>query len=281
MPHACDKILPMTDGVAIQAEQNKEQEQKKVYILLTKQTDPFSRFSSILSGSRYLHASIGFEERGTFFSFNTKRGFCIEQPAVKRQFTPCLLYSLDVTDEVYHDIEERIRRFRESTERYRFNYFGMFLAIFRMPLKIPFIYHNSYFCTMFVSELIIKSGAAKLKFKPHRYLPRHFPHEPRLKLCFEGVWGSPPKFSEDQGDLFSIPVRYAKRYVLKAGRRARVTAKVARRSANRSVRFARGKLVVARDHVFRAPGKICVICRDNLYTATRATLDAIEKWWLS
>ena len=258
-----------------------DEKQKKIYILLTKQTDPFSRFSSILSGSRYLHASIGFEERGTFFSFNTKRGFCIEQPSIKRQFVPCVLYSLDVTDEVYKDIEERIRVFQESTERYTFNYFGMFLAIFRMPLKIPLIYHNSYFCTMFVTEIISKSGAMKLRFKPYRYLPRHFPHEPKLKLCFEGVWGSPPKFSEDHGDLFSIPVIYAKRHIKKAERRTRVTVKVARRNATRTVRIARRKVVFVGNKVFQAPGALYVICRNNLYTATKKTLESLEKWWLS
>ena len=255
--------------------------QKKIYILLTKQTDPFSRFFSILSGSRYFHASIGFEERGTFFSFNTKRGFCIEQPAIKRQFTPCVLYSLDVTDEVYSDIEARIRVFRESNKHYTFSFVGMFLAIFRMPLKIPFLFVDSYFCSMFVTELIVKSGAAKLRFKPHRFLPRHFSHEPALKLCFEGVWGQPPEFSEDQGDLFTIPVRYAKRYARIAQRRARVTVKLAQRNANRTVKYARGKMIYAQKQVFSAPGRFYVICRDNLYTVTKRSREALEKWWLS
>jgi len=258
-----------------------EEKQKKIYILLTKQYDPVSRFFSILSGSRYLHASIGFEERGTFFSFNMKRGFCIEQPSKKRQFVPCLLYSLDVNDEVAKDIEERIRVFRENPKPYKFASVGMFLAIFRMPLKLPFLFMDSYFCTMFVSELIIKSGAAKLKYKPFRYLPRHFPHEPALNLCFEGVWGQPPEFSEDQGDMTTIPVRYAKRYVRMAGKRARVTAGVAKRFATRRVRIARGRVLTARDHVFRAPGQLAIICRDNIYTATKFTRDAIEKWWWS
>jgi len=258
-----------------------ETEQKKIYILLTKQTDPFSRIFGAMSGCRYFHASIGFEERGTFFSFNTKRGFCIEQPAIRKQYTPCVLYSLDVTDEIYSDIEKRINVFRESDKHYNFSYFGMFLCIFRMPLKIPFLFNNSYFCSMFVSELIVKSGAAKLKVKPHRYLPRHFPHEPKLKLCFEGVWGDPPIFSEDHGDLYSIPVRYAKRYVFKAQKRARVTVKAVRRITNRKVRFARNRMIFARNSAFRAPGRLYTICRNNLYTATKLTLETIERWWLS
>ncbi|MCL2111463.1 MAG: hypothetical protein FWH32_04300 [Clostridiales bacterium] len=267
-------------------------ESKKVYILLTKQTDPFSRIFGIMSGCRYFHASIGFEERGTFFSFNTKRGFCIEQPSIKRQFVPCMLYSLDVSDEIYDDIEERIRVFREREKPYTFSYFGMFLCIFRMPLKIPFLFNDSYFCSMFVSELIVKSGATKLKVKPHRYLPRHFPHEPNLKLCFEGVWGEPPEYSEDGGDLYSIPVRYAKRYVREAGRRAHVTVKMTRhtaaQTATRTVHFARRRAIHARDTVFRAPGKFYIICRDNLYTAkdtatkaSREAFEALERWWMS
>ena len=266
----------MVEGLA---EQGKKL--KKIYILLTKQTDPVSRVFSIMSGSRYFHASIGFEERGTFFSFNTKRGFCIEQPSIRRQYVPCALYSLDVTDEVYKDIEERIKVFRENPKPYGFASVGMFLAIFRMPLKIPFLFVNSYFCTMFVSELIIKSGAAKLKFKPYRYLPRHFSHEPDLKLCFEGVWGQPPEFSEDGGDLYTIPVRYVKRYAGKAHKRARITVKAARRDVYRRARFARSKMIYAQKQVFHAPGRFGVICRDNLYSVTKMSRDAIEKWWMS
>jgi len=257
-----------------------EEEQKKIYILLTKQTDPFSRFFGFLSGCGYFHASIGFEERGTFFSFNTKQGFCIEQPAIRGRFKPCVLYSLDVTDEVRKDIENRIRTFQEDPKPSYFAFIGMFLCIFRMPLKIPFLFMHSYFCSMFVSELIVKSGAAKLKVKPHRYLPRHFSHEPALNLCFEGVWGQPPEFSEDQGDLYTIPVRYAKRYVRIAGRQARVTVKTARRHANRRVRIARSRVLRARDRVFRTPGKVFVICRKNLYTVKKISQEAFEKLWI-
>ena len=266
----------------------KNSEQKKVYILLTKQTDVFSRVFGFMSGCRYFHASIGFEERGTFFSFNTKRGFCIEQPSIRRQHVPCVLYSLDVTDEIYHDIEERINVFREAPgKKYAFAPVGMFFAIFRMPLKIPFLFHNSYFCSMFVSELIIKSGAAKLKLKPHRYLPRHFAHEPALKLCFEGVWGEPPEFSEDQGDMFMIPVYFAKRYARLAQKRARITIKMTRRRAYRTAKFAHsrmlsahGKMVFAGSQVLNASGKLGVICRDNLYSVTKLSRDMLEKWWL-
>ena len=134
---------------------------------------------------------------------------------------------------------------------------------------------------MFVSELIVKSGAAKLKVKPHRYLPRHFSHEPSLQLCFEGVWGQPPEFSEDHGDMFMIPVHFAKRYVKQASRRTRVTVRLTRRNAYRTVRLAHNKMLYARDKVFWASGRLGVICRDNLYTVTKLTRDTLEKWLMS
>jgi len=254
---------------------------KKIYILLTKQTDPFSRVFGIMSGSKYFHASIGFEERGTFFSFNLKRGFCIEQPSIKRKYVPCMLYSIDVTDEVYKDIERRINIFRYNPKPYRFAGVGMFLAIFRMPLKLPFLFMNSYFCSMFVTELIVKSGAAKLRLKPHRFLPRHFMYEPDFKLCFEGVWGQPPEFSEEGSDLYTIPVRYVKRYAVQAHKQTRTTVRIARRTAFRNVRIARNKIKLARKRVFYASGRLGIICRDNLYTAAKVSKDTIEKWWMS
>jgi hypothetical protein len=192
-----------------------------------------------------------------------------------------MLFSISVSDEVYNDIEARISFFRDGGKKYGFSHLGMFLAILRIPLKLPLVYHNSYFCTMFVSELIVKSGAAKLKYKPFRYLPRHFSNEPGFELCFEGVWGQPPEFSEEGGNLYTIPVRYVKRYAVKAHRRVRIRVKAARRDAYRRVRVARGKMIYVRRQVFDAPGKIGVICRDNLYTGYKMSREAIEKWWYS
>ena len=192
-----------------------------------------------------------------------------------------MLYSIDVTDEVYEDIERRINVFRYNPKPYRFAGVGMFLAIFRMPLKLPFLFMNSYFCSMFVTELIVKSGAARLRLKPHRFLPRHFMYEPDLKLCFEGVWGQPPEFSEEGSDLYTIPVRYVKRYAVQAHKQTRTTVRIARRTAYRNVRIARNKIKLARKRVFYASGKLGIICRDNLYTAAKVSKETIEKWWMS
>ncbi len=65
---------------------------RMISILLTEYTDPFSRVMRIITRCRYTHASIGIGEEFTeFYSFNTKRGFCIENLLRKKRCELCSL----------------------------------------------------------------------------------------------------------------------------------------------------------------------------------------------
>jgi len=157
---------------------------RTIYILLTKYSDGLSKTIGLFTGSEYMHASIGLEDRETFFSFNTKKGFCIETPFRKPRSAPRILYRLDVPEDVYDNIAQRIQEFVNGNGRYKFNYLGTVLCILRLPLWcIPVFNNNRYFCSQFVSELLSLSGAAKLRKNPLRYLPKDFSKEPQFRPC--------------------------------------------------------------------------------------------------
>ena len=157
---------------------------KPIHILLTKYTDRLSRTIGLFAGCEYMHASIGLEDGKTFFSFNTKRGFCIETPFSKVRSSPRILYRLEVPEHVYDDISSRLQTFINGNGRYKFNYLGTILCILRLPLWcIPVLNNNRYFCSQFVSELLSLSGAAKLKKNPLRFLPKDFSKDPQFRLC--------------------------------------------------------------------------------------------------
>ena len=159
-------------------------EQKTISILLTKQFDLFSRVANFFVGGYYTHASIGLSgDEKTFFSFNTKRGFCIEKPIKKKRKNPCVLYQIQVPEQSYDDIVTRIEDFRNHANKYKYSFIGVLLCL----LHIPFQIENRYFCSQFVSELLTLSGAAKLKKKPTLYLPKHFSDEPQFMLSYKGT----------------------------------------------------------------------------------------------
>ena len=79
---------------------------KSIYILLTNFHDGGSTLLSMITGNKYTHASIGFEEDiNTFYSFVYK-GFLVEK--ISRYIKPstqdcdCRLYKLDVRKRVYN-----------------------------------------------------------------------------------------------------------------------------------------------------------------------------------
>ena len=163
-------------------------EYKPIYILLTKYNDWFSKTVGLFAGCEYMHASIGLEDGATFFSFNTKRGFCIEMPFSKARNIPCILYRLDVPGHIYEDIALRIQPFINDKEQYKFNYLEIVLCILHMPSwRIPRQRKTRYFCSQFVSELLHLSGAATLKKNPSRFLPKDFSKDPQFRLCYQGA----------------------------------------------------------------------------------------------
>ena len=169
---------------------------KSVFILLTEQYDPMSRFVRFITWGKYTHASIGLDDHfNHFFSFVTKNGFYLERPIkskkAKKMARKCALYRLDVTEEIYEKIKNMIEGFQIRIEQYHYNYFGVLLCLLKIPciLRIPHYRKNCYFCSQFVSELLTLSGAAKLRKKPSLYLPDDFIREPMLRILFQGSLG--------------------------------------------------------------------------------------------
>lgn len=157
---------------------------KTISVLLTRYTDPFSKIMRVITRCRYTHASIGIGDAYTeFFSFNTKRGFCIENLIRKKRDADCMLYQLRVDEESYLFIQNRIQDFINCKQPYTYSYLGLLLCLLHIPHRST----SSYFCSQFVSELLQLSGAMKLKRPPSLYLPKHFFEEPGLQFCYQGT----------------------------------------------------------------------------------------------
>lgn len=138
-------------------------------ILLTRYSDWFSKFISLISRESYSHASISIDGEEVFYSFNYK-GFVIEKPKKRMPRTrlkgsACI--RMQVPEEVYAVIEQEIRHFLERKEVYAYSQNGVILCLFHIPYK----FKNQYFCPQFVVEILSRAGAVELK-KRSRFIFR-------------------------------------------------------------------------------------------------------------
>lgn len=159
-----------------------ERAMRQISILLTRYADWFSNLVYYVGGQGFTHCSIALEEnQNAYYSFNY-RGFTIEtlekhkHQGVKN--SRCI--QLRVPDEAYAAIKHRIQNMLQNRSVYRYTRFGVFCCVFHLPFRRK--YH--YFCSQFVAELLLESGAVPLKRPSWRYLPNRFAKElPFLPAC--------------------------------------------------------------------------------------------------
>lgn len=155
---------------------------RQIFVLLTKYSDWISTLVYHIGGRGFTHSSIALEEdENTYYSFNY-RGFAVEtmekhrRRGVKR--SRCI--QLQVSDEAYFQIKNRIQEIMEHRTQYSYTRIGLLCCI----LHFPFRWKNHYFCSQFVAELLRESGAVPLKQHSCFYLPSKFAVElPRLSAC--------------------------------------------------------------------------------------------------
>lgn len=170
---------------------------KTIYILLMKSTTSLSRIVSIITSDKYTHVSLAFDESLHPLYTSTRkngedmfpagpckeylnRGFLARHP-----FTPCALYELKVSDEVYQRAKAEAERFAEETDNYGFNIVGLIFCQMGRPLRRT----RKYFCSQLVSEILEHSGALKLPREACLMKPSDYMSLPELTCRFEGTLG--------------------------------------------------------------------------------------------
>lgn len=140
--------------------------QKYIYLVFSKTGTWLSQMIYIFSHIKYPHSSISFDDSFTkMYSFGRVNpnnpfsgGFVVENlyGGVYRKFPDCkcLIYRIKVSEEQYFSLQEQVNEFLQEKKKYRYNFLGLFGVIFNKPLKR----RNHYFCSQFISQILIKSG---------------------------------------------------------------------------------------------------------------------------
>lgn len=172
-------------------EDNKEK--KQVYLLLTYTGTFLSRVIKIYTRKKYSHASISLDKEldrlysfGRLNAYNPFNGGFVHEGINIGTFkrfkkTKCALYSFEVTQEQYENIENVLDKFINSTERYRFNIIGLFLSGANIKLNRKNYYYCSEFVKYVLDEAKVETGL------PVLVKPMDFLKMPDLHLEYEGV----------------------------------------------------------------------------------------------
>lgn len=156
----------------------------QIFILLTQYSDRISTIVCHIGGQGFTHSSIALEEdEHTYYSFNYG-GFAIEtiENHRRRGVKHSRRIRLQVSDEAYLQIKNRLQEMQEHRDEYCYTRLGILCCI----LHLLFYWKDHYFCSQFVAELLRESGAVPLKQHPSLYLPNQFASElPRFSACQE------------------------------------------------------------------------------------------------
>ncbi|HVJ47817.1 hypothetical protein [Desulfitobacterium sp.] len=139
---------------------------KYIYLVFTKTGTWLSKLISTVSQMKYAHSSISFDNSFTkMYSFGRVNpdnpfsgGFVVEnlyEGVYKDSQCECLIYRIRVTVEQLFLLQEQVEKFQSEQDKYRYNFLGLFGILLNKPLIQR---KNHYFCSQFVSEILLNSN---------------------------------------------------------------------------------------------------------------------------
>lgn len=142
------------------------EESRKIYIVISQTGTVLSRILKVITGAEYNHVSLCLSrDLELMYSFGRKNpynpfygGFVLESPnfGTFKRFvnTKVKVISIDVDEETYDQIKQRLEYMLLNKNEFGYNYLGLYLA----ALKIRFTVKNRYFCSEFVKDVLLNSN---------------------------------------------------------------------------------------------------------------------------
>ncbi len=171
-----------------------QEESKKIYIVLSQTGTILSRLLKLITGKKYNHASITFEDDAkVLYSFGRINaynpfwgGFVQESPefGTFKRFhkTDALILSLEVPPEKYDEMKSGVEEMYQNRKNYHYNYKGLFLGIFRKAVKRD----THFYCSEFVAYVLTKYGIVEEGFFKGVIEPMDFLSIPSLREEYVG-----------------------------------------------------------------------------------------------
>ena len=165
---------------------------KKIYIILTYTGTILSKIVKIYTRKEYSHVSISLNEDLTkMYSFGRLNpynpfigGFVhegIDRGTFKRfKKTKTKIYSLEITEEKYKNIEKIIKNIQKKKNLYKFNLIGLIALTLNVKIKRE----KYFYCAEFVKYVLEQSQVLTL---PDLVKPEDFEKVKGLSEVYQGV----------------------------------------------------------------------------------------------
>lgn len=136
-----------------------------IYLVFSQTGTWLSKLIYLATGMKYAHTSLclnhHFTQMYSFGRVNPENpfsgGFVVENlhDGVFKKFAhcKCLIYRVEVTEEQRKLLMKELSLFMQNQEAMRYNFLGLFGVVFNVKLKRK----DSYFCSQFVTEVLMKS----------------------------------------------------------------------------------------------------------------------------
>ena len=167
---------------------------KRIYIMLSHSGSLFSKMITLCTREPYTHVSTAFDEHlkemysfGRLNPYNPIIGGFVKEDIVNGTFgrfphARCALYSLEIDAYQYNSLRNELFKFKIESNKYGYNLLGVLSAAFNFPLHRKY----SYFCSQFVSEILLNSGIRIIDKNPSLTAPMDFMNCKELEIIYEG-----------------------------------------------------------------------------------------------
>ena len=162
-----------------------ERKAKKIYILISKtQTkEPYAHASIALDLE--LREMYSFARKGIYNPFNC--GFILEDinnGIFGRDIdTRCIVLELPITESQYRRVVDELAKFKANSDKYRYNYWGLYGVIRNKAIEREY----NYFCSQFVASVLKRSGIQVLDKEPGLVRPDDFRKCGAFKVIYKGL----------------------------------------------------------------------------------------------
>ncbi|NLV92615.1 MAG: hypothetical protein GX030_09535 [Firmicutes bacterium] len=166
-----------------------------VYLVFSKTGTLLSRALRMCLRTKYPHVSISLDENLTqMYSFgriqpnNPLSGGFVQESfdsGVFQKFRhcECAVYRMEISESQYQSLVQELARFLARRDHYKYNILGLFAAGMGVPLKR----RNRYFCSQFVSELLMRSSILSSETPPELLRPTDLMRLVPKEIVFEGL----------------------------------------------------------------------------------------------
>lgn len=166
---------------------------QKIYIVLTHTGTLLSNLIKLYTKNDYSHVSLAFDEDlnemysfGRIYTYNAFIGGFVREyltAGIYKRFknTMTSIYELQVTDQQYKDIKEKVIRMYKRRKEYKFNFIGVFFVMFHKKIKRK----NALYCAEFV-KYALASGDVDMKYLPDIIKPEDFKQIKDARLVYKG-----------------------------------------------------------------------------------------------